>query len=112
MSGFTNKPFAEDPRASIGWINPHARLAGAVVIRALQDLRGDDPLNALDAWIWLVLGDGPIFLEAIQFSVDETDILQLIANGGVKNDHKPTAAGFTLSGNRKHEHDRTAAISR
>ena len=53
--------------------DPMLLLAAAVLRNAVADLAGDDGLMALDALIWLGIGDGPLFAEAVGLQVHPLD---------------------------------------
>lgn len=46
-------------------LDPHLGLGAAVVANAVRDLRKRDPVASLDALIWLLFGDGPLWLEIL-----------------------------------------------
>jgi hypothetical protein len=58
-------------------IDPYKRLAAAVVIAAVRDLRSDEPGRALDAALWLC-GDARFFSESCGL---ETDPASWLVNG-------------------------------
>lgn len=71
-----------DPEPSPVKLDGGRRLAAAVVLQALADLRSRDTLRALDASIWLLGDDVSVFLEAAGLDVDQIQIVQALAGGG------------------------------
>lgn len=62
-----------------GW----RELGMAVLIQAIQDVRGNDEIIALDAALWLVSDDVPLWLEAV--GLPDVDALKLITTGNARN---------------------------
>jgi len=58
-----------------GW----CELGTAVLLQAVQDARGKDEVKALDAALWLVSDDLPLWLEAV--GLPDADALKLITTG-------------------------------
>lgn len=54
-------------------------LMQAVVIQAVSDARSDKPEKALDAVLWLVSDDMPLWLEAV--GLGDLDAVKLVTSG-------------------------------
>lgn len=48
----------------------YRELAIAVILQAMQDVRSTDPMKALDAALWLMGEDAPLFLDEIEINGD------------------------------------------
>lgn len=55
-----------DPEISRAMVDPWAALAAAVILAALADYTNPDPIKALDAFAWLVYGDGSDYLAGLE----------------------------------------------
>ena len=55
--------------------DPGKRLAAAIVIQAVRDLRSKDTIAALDALLWIIEGDAEIYLTALDI-LPSGDLLQ------------------------------------
>jgi len=53
-------------------------MAVAIFRQAIKDLRGRDPVMALDAFCWLIFGDAEDFLEMIGYQKDWNSILRIV----------------------------------
>ena len=72
--------------ASMARLDPVLGLGAAVVATAVRDLFEPDPVTSLDALIWLLWGDGPLWLEALLGQeLAEEKILQLAVTGGIRH---------------------------
>lgn len=58
-----------------GW----RELGIAVLIQAIQDAKSEDELKALDAALWLVSDDVPLWLEGV--GLPDVDALKLVTTG-------------------------------
>lgn len=67
-----------DPTPSLAVLDPKMRLAAGVVVKAFEDLRGADLVLFLDSLTWLVCGDAWIWLEALGWEKNPTDLLDWI----------------------------------
>ena len=63
------------------------RLAANVCLKALDELRRPDPVNALDAVLWLTGEDFPIWAEAA--GLPFADPFQLLASGAANHWKRP-----------------------
>jgi hypothetical protein len=55
-------------------------LGAGVVLQAFEDLKGDNPLKAIDALLWLI-GDCPLWLDGLGLDLDP---VKLLTTGKVK----------------------------
>lgn len=79
--GHSRQQEPDEMQASPAVLLPHLRLAGAVMLRAFEDLStGPDDL-ALDALLWLASDDAPVFSAALEL---QNDPLTPISAGKVK----------------------------
>lgn len=69
--------------ASKGLKDPYLRLAAAIFIAAIRDLKKRDPVVFLDALVWLVFGDGLLWLRLLDFELDSQDLLKAIGRGSI-----------------------------
>lgn len=74
------KPRDDDPIPSLGTVDPLARLAAAVVVKACEDAASPDPLTSLDALAWLNCEAGT-WLNALGFDVENYQIFTLFLGG-------------------------------
>jgi len=65
----------QETQPSAAMLFPHVRLGLAVVERATWDLRHGEPLERLDAYLFLI-GDAPVYLQAAGLDVDVNNWIQ------------------------------------
>lgn len=70
----------DDLEPSTIYLHGYSRLAAAIIARAFADIRRTAEVEeALEAFTWLVYGDGLTLLNLIGFTeFDETDVIQAI----------------------------------
>jgi hypothetical protein len=54
-------------------------LMAAVIVQAVEDTKSDETEKALDAALWLVSDDMPLWLEAV--GLPDVDALKLVTSG-------------------------------
>lgn len=77
-----------DPTPSMAVIDPRLRLAAAVLVRAIEELRSPDIVIFTDALIWLLCGPAPLFFEALDYQKTYDDLLDWIVGGN--HEKKPS----------------------
>lgn len=74
----------------------YRRLMAATVYQAWKDLTDQDCIIALDAYLWLTdPGGGPAWLDALDLEKTVTDIMKIIAGGGLDHAKKYDRRRFT-----------------
>lgn len=73
----------------------YRRLMAATVYQAWKDLTDPDFIIALDAFLWLTdPGGGPAWLDALDLEKTVTDIIKIIAGGGLDHAKNYNRRGF------------------
>ena len=71
----------QEAQPSPAMLFPHVRLGLAIVERAAWDLRQGDPLERLDAYLFLI-GDAPLYLRAAGLDIDMNTWIQKTVKKG------------------------------
>lgn len=73
-----------DPPASLGVIEPHARLLAGVLAQTFFDLRSNDPLKSIDALLFFMDPEGAeTYLDAMGYQMEPYKILGKLLGGDI-----------------------------